>query len=130
MTVDGTTMAPRLQKFPNGTQEVGKPAVRYGVGDTVYLALIQGPRSDGTILVRIIVQPLVAWLWAGGLLMLVGTALSAFPGGRRRGTEPTSAPAAWGPTDRPAPDDGEQGSADDDDGRGAEEPEREPVGAP
>lgn len=94
--VDGATLEPRLQQFPNASQEIGKPAVRYGIGDTVYLALIEAPReADGTITLRIIVQPLVAWLWAGGALMVVGTVLSAFPGRRRRGTEPTSAPARW-----------------------------------
>jgi cytochrome c-type biogenesis protein CcmF len=91
--VDGTTLEPRLQRFPNASQEIGKPAVRYGIGDTVYLALIQAPRSaEGTIILRIIVQPLVGWLWAGGALMVLGTLLSAFPGRRRRGTEPVSAP--------------------------------------
>jgi cytochrome c biogenesis factor len=33
------------------------------------------------------------WLWAGGLIMLAGTVLSAFPGkSRRRPTDPVSAP--------------------------------------
>ena len=32
--VDGKTLEPRLQRFPNATQEIGKPAVRYGIGDT------------------------------------------------------------------------------------------------
>ncbi|WP_255566584.1 heme lyase CcmF/NrfE family subunit [Iamia sp. SCSIO 61187] len=104
--VDGRTLEPRLQRFPNATQEIGKPAVRYGIGDTVYLALIQAPRSsDGTILLRIIVQPLVGWLWAGGAVMVLGTILSAFPGRRRRGTEPVSAPTRWSGRRRPAPDD-------------------------
>lgn len=91
--VGGSTLSPRLQRFPNASQELGKPAVRYGIGDTVYLALLEGPRdTDGSVLLRIIVQPLVGWLWAGGAVMVVGTVLSAFPGRRRRGTEPTSAP--------------------------------------
>jgi cytochrome c-type biogenesis protein CcmF len=118
MEVGGRTMEPRLQRFPNATQELGKPAVRYGIGDTVYLALLKAPTEDGgTILVRIIVQPLVGWLWAGGLLMLVGTVLSAFPGRRRRGTDPTSAPAAIeGPSAEPERDP-------------EPDPEPEPVGA-
>ncbi len=94
--VDGKVLEPRLQRFPNASQEIGKPAVRYGIGDTVYLALLQAPRTaDGSILLRIIVQPLVGWLWAGGAVMVLGTILSAFPGRRRRGTEPTSAPSRW-----------------------------------
>jgi cytochrome c-type biogenesis protein CcmF len=91
--VDGRTLEPRLQRFPNATQELGKPAVRYGIGDTVYLALLEAPREgDGSVLIRIIVQPLVGWLWAGGAVMVVGTILSAFPGRRRRRpTDPVSA---------------------------------------
>ncbi len=130
MEVDGRALAPRLQKFPNGSQEVGKPAIRYGAGDTVYLALLEGPRDDGTILVRIIVQPLVAWLWTGGLVMLLGTALSAFPGGRRRGTEPTSAPSGWGRAPSSTEAEAEGARSDDGDGTGSDAPDREPVGAP
>ncbi|HXH58043.1 heme lyase CcmF/NrfE family subunit [Iamia sp.] len=105
MNVDGRTLEPRLQTFPNGSQEIGKPAVRYGIGDTVYLALIEAPRaSDGTIVVRVIIQPMVGWLWAGGAVMIVGTALSAFPGKRRRGTEPTSAPPDHPGRAAPSPD--------------------------
>jgi cytochrome c-type biogenesis protein CcmF len=39
---------------------------------------------------RVIIQPLVVWLWIGGGLMLVGTALAGFPGRRRRPTAPVS----------------------------------------
>jgi len=39
------------------------------------------------------IQPLIAWLWIGGTLMGFGTALAAWPGRRRRPTEPSSAPA-------------------------------------
>ena len=34
------------------------------------------------------------WLWVGGGFIAVGSVLAAFPGRRRRGTEPTSAPIA------------------------------------
>jgi cytochrome c-type biogenesis protein CcmF len=37
---------------------------------------------------------MVFWLWAGGLLMALGTVLAAFPGKRRRAIDPVSAPAA------------------------------------
>ena len=39
-----------------------------------------------------IVEPLVMWIWIGGGVMLVGTALAAWPGRRRRPTDPVSAP--------------------------------------
>jgi cytochrome c-type biogenesis protein CcmF len=42
--------------------------------------------------IRVIVQPMVVWLWVGGIVMAVGTALAAFPGRRRRPEDPVSAP--------------------------------------
>ena len=60
----------------------------------VQVALLTPPESaDARIVLRATRQPLVAWLWIGGLVMLFGTALSAFPGKhRRRPTDPVSAP--------------------------------------
>jgi cytochrome c-type biogenesis protein CcmF len=58
--------------------------------DDVYLALLDAP-NDGPIRLRVIVAPLVIWLWIGGGVIAVGSAMAAFPGRRRRGVEPVSA---------------------------------------
>ena len=61
--------------------------------EDVYLVLDQVPDPDDeAIRLRVIIRPMVAWMWAGGVLMAFGTLLALFPGGRRRGTEPVSAP--------------------------------------
>jgi hypothetical protein len=39
----------------------------------------------------VVIEPLVAWLWAGGLLIGIGGVLALIPGSRRRPTEPASA---------------------------------------
>jgi cytochrome c-type biogenesis protein CcmF len=65
----------------------------------VYLAVISAPQ-DGTVGLRVIVQPLVLWLWVGGVLIFLGTFLAAFPGRRRDPLEPTSAPVPEEPKDR------------------------------
>jgi cytochrome c-type biogenesis protein CcmF len=58
----------------------------------VYLSLQRQPSEDDpTVGLRVIVQPLIAWLWIGGALMVVGTAMAEFPGRRRRPTDPVSA---------------------------------------
>ena len=51
----------------------------------VYLALLRAPTDDAgeTVVIRVVVQPLVMWLWIGGVVMAIGTALAAFPGRRR-----------------------------------------------
>jgi cytochrome c-type biogenesis protein CcmF len=92
----GQIYAPALSQFSNASQSVGTPSVRTGLTEDVYLAL--GPGTDfdtGTVDVRIIVQPLILWLWSGGALMFLGTFLAAFPGRRRRDPlDPVSAPVA------------------------------------
>ncbi len=37
-----------------------------------------------------VVEPLVAWMWAGGLLIGLGGLLAVSPGERRRPTDPVS----------------------------------------
>ena len=49
----------------------------------------------------VIVQPMILWLWVGGIVMVLGTLLALFPGRRRRNPlDPVSAPIA---TDFPPP---------------------------
>lgn len=95
----GQVYAPTVQVFPNGNQRIGTPSVRTGLTEDVYLALVSTPEGDRVTL-RVIVQPLVLWLWVGGLLMFAGTVLAAFPGRRRDPLDPVSAAVV---TERPAP---------------------------
>ena len=73
--------------------------------DNIYLTLERGSvGGDTTAAIKIFVKPLIVWLWIGGAMMVVGTALSGFPGQRRRRpTDPTSAPVELGdaPAGRP-----------------------------
>jgi cytochrome c-type biogenesis protein CcmF len=72
---------------------VGEPSVRTSLWNDVYLTLEQPlPGPDGVATIRVIIQPLVSWLWVGGALMALGTLLAAFPGRRRRPIDPVSGP--------------------------------------
>jgi cytochrome c-type biogenesis protein CcmF len=106
----GKVYAPALSTFPNGSQAIGTPSVRSTPTADVYLALLTAPNADKAVTLRVIVEPLVVWLWVGGALIAFGTVLAAFPGRRRRGTEPVSAPVAGHvapppPEEEPAPPD-------------------------
>ena len=39
---------------------------------------------------KIIVQPLIVWLWIGGGVMAIGSLMAIFPGKRRVPTSPVS----------------------------------------
>jgi cytochrome c-type biogenesis protein CcmF len=96
--VDGQVYAPAINEYVFGGQTIGTPSVSTGLRQDVFLALLDVPEEPGDpVVIRVVIQPLVTWLWIGGGVMGLGTALAAFPGKRRRPTEPTS---ASGTTDR------------------------------
>jgi cytochrome c-type biogenesis protein CcmF len=88
---DDGVFTPSLSEFRFGTQAIGTPSVRVSPTNDVYLAL-QALPEDGSdeILLRVVVQPLIVWLWTGGAVIALGTVLAAYPGRRRRPTDPSS----------------------------------------
>lgn len=106
----GKVYEPALHRFPFAGQAIGTPSVRAGVIDDVYLTLVAAPETEGgPAVIGVIVQPLVSWLWVGGGLMAVGTALALVPSRRRRGRAPEpgvahpEAEAGAGADELPAP---------------------------
>jgi cytochrome c-type biogenesis protein CcmF len=75
----GRVYRPTLSTYPFATQGIGTPSVRTGPTEDVYLTLVVAPRTavDAAV-IGVTVQPMVAWLWVGGLVMALGTVLSAF----------------------------------------------------
>ena len=103
----GGSFRPAVSQF-GGTQSavVGTPAIDSGFAGDVYLTLDAlgggGPATGaqvvpnlpaGSVAIGVVVEPLLAWMWAGGLLIGLGGLLALLPGRRRRATDPVSAPA-------------------------------------
>jgi cytochrome c-type biogenesis protein CcmF len=98
VSVNGQVFAPALNRFPNATQTIGTPSVDVGLRRDVYLTLVEAPKEPGgSAVIGVIVEPLVSWLWLGGLLMAIGTLLALVPGRRRRPTAPVSEPVTREP---------------------------------
>ncbi|MGI9594582.1 MAG: cytochrome c-type biogenesis CcmF C-terminal domain-containing protein, partial [Acidimicrobiales bacterium] len=89
----GDVYAPATTSFRQaGARPVPTPSVRSSFTEDIYLVLDEVPDPErDSIRLRVIIRPMVAWMWGGGALMALGTLLALFPGGRRRGTEPVSA---------------------------------------
>lgn len=92
----GAVFEPRINQYLATGQEIGTPSVDVGFRRDIYLSLQRAASAENaTIGLRVIVAPLVQWLWFGGAIMVFGTALSAFPGRRRRNPlDPVSQPVA------------------------------------
>jgi cytochrome c-type biogenesis protein CcmF len=91
--------APALSLFPNAAQAIGTPSVRTGALRDVYLTLVSSPDESGRITLGVQVHPMVVWLWIGGGIMVLGTAVAIWPGSRAR-RRATGSPAR---APRPAP---------------------------
>ncbi len=97
--IDGTgPWAPSLNKFANGNQTIGTPSVRSTFKDDVALSVIDiRDGENGSVTIRVTVQPLIIWLWIGGGVMAFGTLLAVFPGRRRNPLDAVSAPLSMEP---------------------------------
>jgi cytochrome c-type biogenesis protein CcmF len=105
--VDGAVFTPATTSFGSALSVVGTPAIDSGLFADVYLTFdavgglgaTSGNQAianlpQGSVAIGVVIEPLVAWLWAGGLLIGLGGALALVPGTRRRATDPASAPAS------------------------------------
>jgi cytochrome c-type biogenesis protein CcmF len=91
----GRIYRPAITQFVGGGQAIGTPSVRSTAREDVYLTLVSAPQAAGDpAVIGVLVMPLVSWLWFGGGIVALGTVLAAWPGRRRRPTEPVSAPVA------------------------------------
>ncbi|MEM8904080.1 MAG: heme lyase CcmF/NrfE family subunit [Actinomycetota bacterium] len=83
--VDGRVFEPGVEQFRATGQPIGVPSVRMGLREDVYLVLLAVPESlEEPVGIRVIIEPLVTWIWIGGGVMGLGTLLALVPTGRRR----------------------------------------------
>jgi cytochrome c-type biogenesis protein CcmF len=100
----GGVFRPAVTQFAGANSEaVGTPAIDSGFTGDIYLTFTAiggtGPATaaeefpnlpKGAVGVGVVVEPLVAWIWTGGLLIGLGGLLALSPGKRRRPTDPAS----------------------------------------
>ncbi len=82
--------------FLGSTDTTTDVALRSTPLDDLY-AVLAGWTRDGDATVRFLVNPLVMWIWAGGVVLTAGTLIAMLPARRRAGV-PVGVPVeAWTP---------------------------------
>jgi cytochrome c-type biogenesis protein CcmF len=76
--------APAIAIFPNTPEGVGTPSVRTGWLRDVYLTVVSSPNQRGRVTIGVRINAMVVWLWIGGGVIAVGTAIALAPRLRRR----------------------------------------------
>jgi cytochrome c-type biogenesis protein CcmF len=60
-------------------QPATEVSIRRSLVEDLYFALLSYEPSDQSIFVKVIVSPLVQWIWLGGLLLIIGTVVVMWP---------------------------------------------------
>ena len=73
------TVSPRMNFYPTSQQPVPTPDVRSTpLGDT-YLNLMSFQQDGSSATIKVILQPLVPWIWLGGGIVCLGAIVAAWP---------------------------------------------------
>jgi len=78
------TIRPERNLHSNVDGSVTEVALRSTLKEDLYVVLA-GLDADGLAAFQVLINPMVVWLWIGGLVLLVGTLIAAWPARRRRG---------------------------------------------
>jgi cytochrome c-type biogenesis protein CcmF len=82
LSVNGENLRPQKQFFDNFQNQ---PSTKVGLRSTpfedlyVVLAGWDGEGAAARVSVAVFINPLVSWIWAGGLLLLIGTVITLWP---------------------------------------------------
>ncbi len=88
LTQGGATeiAAPALSTYPTSQESIGTPAIIPGPTRNLYISLLQTDPGAGTATFRLDTDPLLSWMWVGGLLTGLGGVVAVWPGRAIRGT--------------------------------------------
>jgi cytochrome c-type biogenesis protein CcmF len=91
--LDGRAYYPAIEQFALSNNAVPSPAVRSTPAQDFYMDIASTPSAgNGPVALAVYVEPLVMWLWIGGLVVVAGAVVSMAPSGRRRLRPAAAAP--------------------------------------
>jgi len=80
--------SPAITQYPTFGRPISTPSVATSFVDDVYLSLIAIPEEGSDLVViRVLIEPLVGWIWVGGLVIGIGTLLAVIPLKDARGSK-------------------------------------------
>jgi cytochrome c-type biogenesis protein CcmF len=77
------TLAPEKRFYRRPEQPATEVDYRSTLTEDLYVILGSVGEDQRTATFQVYVNPLVIWLWIGGVVLILGTGICVFPGGRR-----------------------------------------------
>jgi hypothetical protein len=76
-------LSPALKFFPTQQAPVGRAVHRSSISDDIYLILSGFSELDkNQATLKVLVRPLVVWIWIGGFVIMLGTLVAILPLGK------------------------------------------------
>ena len=72
-------VTPALRDYPNSVTPIATPSVLTSAAEDFYLTLLAYDPESGEITLRLFINPLVAWIWVGGAVVVLGAAFAIWP---------------------------------------------------
>jgi cytochrome c-type biogenesis protein CcmF len=79
----GTVLEPAKKYYPQEQSPIAYVDYRLGLIDDIYVVLGDFARDGSTATVKLQVNRLVSWIWIGGVVLTLGTALAVLPERRK-----------------------------------------------
>jgi cytochrome c-type biogenesis protein CcmF len=80
-------LEPRQHFYPSSEQPIPTPAVNSGPRRDVYVNLMAFANDGSSATIRVLVEPMVSWIWVGGAVICLGALIGLWPS-RKRNAEP------------------------------------------
>ncbi|MFQ5883282.1 MAG: heme lyase CcmF/NrfE family subunit, partial [Candidatus Methylomirabilales bacterium] len=72
-------MTPALRFYPTQQQPIAEVDYWIGLREDLYLILGSFDREGGWAVIKVLVNPMVSWIWVGGAIIALGTLLALLP---------------------------------------------------
>jgi len=73
------TLVPRREIYQNSGQTMTIPATRSSISEDFYVILAGWESGGATATFKVYLNPLINWLWFGGLIFVLGTVVAVWP---------------------------------------------------
>jgi cytochrome c-type biogenesis protein CcmF len=78
------TLNPRTEFYTRTGQPMTIPSMRSTISEDFYVLLVNWePTSSAEATFRVYLNPLINWVWAGGVIFVIGTLIAAWPDPRK-----------------------------------------------
>jgi cytochrome c-type biogenesis protein CcmF len=92
------TLTPRIELYTRTMQPMTIPSANSTIAEDFYTLLVNWePTSADSATFRVYLNPLMNWIWAGGIVFIIGTLIAAWPESERKRVtvqRPSPAPVA------------------------------------